>query len=211
MDVVCPWCLVGKRRLEAALAQFEHRDEVELVQRSFELQPDAPAVREGSMVDYLANRYGISREEARRNHDNLAALGKTVGIDFRFDLTRGGNSFDAHRLIHYGRSLSPELGDAVLERLLTGYHSEGMPVGDREALTRAAVAAGLDGDAVRELLASDRFAAEVRADEQRGQAIGINGVPFLVLDERYGVSGAQPQELFLEALRKTWESEATPA
>lgn len=211
MDVVCPWCLVGKTRLEAALAQFDHRDEVTLVQRSFELDAEAPAVREGSMAAHLAKRYGMTEDEARQRHAEMTEMGNTVGIDFRFDLTRSGNTFDAHRLLHFARAQSPELGAALLERLLRGYHSEGLAIGDHAALTAAAVEVGLDADAVRELLASDRFANEVRADEQRGSAVGINGVPFLVLDERYGLSGAQPVEVFLQALQQAWDSQATAA
>jgi predicted DsbA family dithiol-disulfide isomerase len=209
MDVVCPWCYIGKRRLDAALARFDHRDEVTLTVRSFELDPSAPAVRHGTHAEMLSSKYGGTVEEARARLDQMTELGRGDEIAFDFEIARQGNSFDAHRLIH----LAAEQGiaDAVTERLLRGYFGEGLAIGDREALLDAAAEAGLDRDAAAGALAVDGFAEAVRADEAQAQAIGIRGVPFLVLDRRYGLSGAQPVDAYLEALQHAWDESRAPA
>lgn len=208
MDVVCPWCFVGKRRLDAALARFDARDEVTLTVRSFELDPSAPAVREGSHAEMLAAKYGGSVEDARARLDQMTELGKADGIAFDFEIARQGNSFDAHRLIHLAAARG--VGDAVTERLLRGYFGEGLAIGEREALLDAAAEAGLDRAKAAAALAGDAYAEAVRADEELAQRYGIRGVPFLVLDGRYGLSGAQPADAYLQALQQAWE-ERTPA
>jgi predicted DsbA family dithiol-disulfide isomerase len=205
-DVVCPWCYVGKRRFEAALARFPHRDEVRVVWRSFELDPAAPssdAVR-GSYAERLAAKYGRSLAQAKGMLDDMTAVAAAEGLDFRFDLARGGNTFDAHRLLHL--ALERGVQDAVKERLDRATFGEGLPVSDHAALTRLAVEVGLDGAEVAEVLAGDRYADAVRADEERAREHGITGVPFFVLDGRYGVSGAQPAELLAEALEQAWST-----
>ena len=209
MDVVCPWCYIGKRRLDAALDRFEHRDEVTLTVRSFELDPGAPAVREGSHAEMLAAKYGGTVEQARARLAQMTELGAADGIAFDFDVARQGNSFDAHRLIH----LAAEQGvaKAVTERLLRGYFGEGLAIGDREALLDAVAEAGLDRDGAAAALAGDAYADAVRADEAQAQAYQIRGVPFLVLDGRYGLSGAQPVEAYEQALHQAWEEHRSAA
>ncbi len=209
MDVVCPWCYVGKRRLDAALARFDHRDEVELTVRSFELDPSAPAVREGSHAEMLAGKYGGTVAEARARLDQLTELGRADGIAFDFEIARQGNSFDAHRLIHL--AAAEGVADAVVERLLRGYFGEGLAIGDREALLDAAAEANLDRAAAAAALADGAYAQEVRADEEQAQRYGIRGVPFLVLDGRYGLSGAQPADAYLQALEQAWEEHRSAA
>ncbi|MFA9430646.1 DsbA family oxidoreductase [Egicoccus sp. AB-alg2] len=206
-DVACPWCAVGKRRLEAALARFEHRDEVDVRWRSFELDPAAPPVRDGDYARRLADKYGSSLDAARAMIDRMTATAAADGWRFRFDRIRPGNTFDAHRLLH----LAAERGvqDAVKEALLSAYLEDGVAIGDHDALAAVAAAAGLEPGEVGDVLAGDRYAAEVRADEQQAHAFGITGVPFFVLDRRYGVSGAQPADVLLQALRQAW-SERTP-
>ena len=206
-DVVCPWCYIGKRRFERALAGFEHRDEVEVTWRSFELDPTAPRIREGDTAENLARKYGISREEAAANHDRIARLGAEEGLDYRFDIARGGNTFDAHRLVH----LAAEHGlqAEAKERLMAAYFSEGEAIGDPDTLVRLAADLGLDPDEARGVLEGDAYATAVRADERDAAQLGVTGVPFFVLDRRYGISGAQPAEMIGEALQHAWrESEA---
>jgi predicted DsbA family dithiol-disulfide isomerase len=207
-DVVCPWCYLGKRRLEAALQDFEHRDEVEVLWRSFELDPQAPPRREGSPAEHLQGKYGMSAEQVQASWARLTALAAADGLDYHLDQTQGGSTFDAHRLIHLGAERG--LQDAVKERLMRAYFSEGAPIGDADTLTQLGVDAGLPAAEVAQTLASDRFATEVRGDEHRAELIGITGVPFFVIDERYAVSGAQSADHLLAALNAAW-AERVPA
>jgi predicted DsbA family dithiol-disulfide isomerase len=198
-DVVCPWCYVGKRRIEKALEQFEHRDEVELRWRSFELDPTAPAQREHSSAEHLASKYGMTVEQAEGTNDQMTALAASEGLEYHLDRTRGGNSFAAHRLIQ--RALEDGLQDAMKERLMRAYFTEGEAVGDRDTLVRLAGEVGVDAEAA---LTDETYAEAVRTDEDLAARIGIHGVPYFVLGRRYGVSGAQPSELLLQALEKSW-------
>jgi predicted DsbA family dithiol-disulfide isomerase len=202
-DVVCPWCYIGKRRFESALAQFPHRDEVEVTWHSFELDQSAPASRTGPRVEMLAAKYGMSVEQAAAMHDQMTQTAAAEGLEFDFDNAKDGNTFDAHRLIH----LAAEHGvqDAAEERLMRAYFTEGEPIGDRETLIRLAAEIGLDAGEARRVLESDAYAGAVRADEDLAHRLGISGVPFFVIDRRYGVSGAQPAELLLQALERAWE------
>jgi predicted DsbA family dithiol-disulfide isomerase len=206
-DVVCPWCYIGKRRFEAALERFEHRDEVEVLYRSFELDPEAPPVREGEPAAHLAAKYGVSVEQARTMQQRVVDNAAGEGLAFRYDIARGGNTFDAHRLLH----LAAEQGvqAQLKERLMAAYFTQGEPVGDREALARLAGEAGLDAAEAAQVLAEGTYADAVRDDEAQAAALGITGVPFFVLDRRYGVSGAQPADVLLNALRQAW-SDAHP-
>jgi predicted DsbA family dithiol-disulfide isomerase len=201
-DVVCPWCYVGKRRFEAALEGFEHRDEVQVHWHSFELDPSAGPASELPGAERLAAKYGMSVEEARARHTQLEDLAAGEGLEYHLDRTRGGNSFDAHRL--HQLAIDRGLSDAVMERLMRGYFTEGEPIGDPEVLVRLVTEAGLDAGEARAVLASDRYAEEVRADEHTAARLGVRGVPFFVLGRRYGVSGAQTADVMLEALEKAW-------
>ena len=202
-DVVCPWCYVGKRRFEQALAAFPHRDEVEVVWRSFELDAAAPAERTGDYAEMLAAKYGFSVARGQEMIDTMTATAAQEGLDFRFDRARVGNTFDAHRLLH----LAAERGvqDALKERLMLATFTEGEPIGDHETLVRLGADAGLSADEAREVLASDRYADQVRGDERDAQRLDISGVPFFVVDRTYGVSGAQPAEVLRSVLDKAWE------
>jgi predicted DsbA family dithiol-disulfide isomerase len=206
-DVVCPWCYVGKRRLESALERFDRRDEVEVVWRSFELDPAAPRERESSAAEHLARKYGMSAEQVAASWARLTAVADAEGLEFHHDRARGGSTFDAHRLIHLGAEHG--LQDEVKERLLRGYFTESLPIGAPEVLERLGVEAGLPPHEIAEVLATDRFADAVREDERRARLLGIAGVPFFAIDDRYGVSGAQSADLLLEALSVAW-AERTP-
>jgi predicted DsbA family dithiol-disulfide isomerase len=201
-DVVCPWCAIGRARFEKALEGFAHRDDVELRWRSFELDPAAPREREGSLTEHLADKYGVTPERAQGMHDQMTATAAQDGLEFHFERARGGNTLDAHRLIHLGADRGVQ--DAVKERFFRAYLTEGERIGDPETLVRLGAEAGLDADEARAVLTSDRYTAEVRADERQAQAYGITGVPFYVIDEKYGVSGAQPAEALLQVLETAW-------
>jgi predicted DsbA family dithiol-disulfide isomerase len=201
-DIACPWCYVGKRRFEAALAEFEHRDEVSVTWRSFELDPGAPADRGGDHTEHLARKYGTTVETAQAMHDQMTQLAAAEGLDFRFDRVRGGNTFEAHRLVHLAHAHGVQ--DAMKERLMRAYLTEGELMSDHTALTRLAVEVGLPEDEVRETLATDRFADEVREDERTGSSLGITAVPFFVVDRAFGASGAQSPEILGEVLRRAW-------
>jgi len=200
-DIVCPWCYIGKRRFEAALAEFPH--DVEYTWRSFELDPVAPRVRQDSAAEHLASKYGMSVEQAEASHQQMTALAAQEGLEYHFESAKGGNSFDAHRLMHLAGAHGKQ--DMAKERLMRAYFTEGVAIGDRDALVAVAADIGLDPDAARAVLDGDDYADAVRADEVLAQRIGIQGVPFFVLNRRYGVSGAQPAEVLVQALEKACE------
>jgi predicted DsbA family dithiol-disulfide isomerase len=199
-DVACPWCYVGKRRFEAALARYEHAGEVTVTWRSFELDPGAPAERPGDTAAHLAAKYRMARERALELLEQMTARAAAEGLDFDFAAQRGGSTFDAHRLIHLAAAHGVQ--DAMKERLLRAYFSEGALVSDGDVLRRLAADVGLPAGEVEELLAGERFAADVRADEDTAADFGISGVPFFVVDRKIAASGAQEPEVFLELLRR---------
>ncbi len=203
-DIACPWCYVGKRRFEAALDRFEHRDEVRVTWRSFELDPSAPPERTGDRAARLAEKYGISLEEARASERRLTEIAAGEGLEFRFDIARSGLTFDGHRIIH----LAAEHGlqDAMKERLLRAYFTEGELVADHDTLVRLAREVGVPEAQARATVSGDRFADAVRDDELTAQRLGITAVPTFVVDRALGASGAHPPEQLLELLRQGWSS-----
>jgi predicted DsbA family dithiol-disulfide isomerase len=201
-DVACPWCYIGKRRFEAALSQFEHGDAVRVTWRSFELDRDAPHERTGDRAEHLAKKYGMTVAQAQEAEQRLTDVAKSEGLGFRFEAARSGNTFDAHRLIHLAEE--HDLQDAMKERLLRAYFTEGELMSDHDTLVRLAVEVGLDEQLARETLAGDRFAQEVQDDERTAGELGVSAVPTFVVDRKLGTSGAQPPEALLELLREGW-------
>jgi len=197
-DVICPWCYIGKRRFERALGQFAGRDEVRVIWRSFELDPQAAQQHPGTLEDLLAAKYGVSHEQAVAMNARVTALALEEGLEYRLGQARPGNTFDAHRLLHLAESRG--VGDAAMERLMRGYFAEALPVGERPALARLAPDFGIPEAEALAVLEGDAYADAVRADEARAAAFGITGVPFFVFDEKSGISGAQAVEVFAEAL-----------
>jgi len=202
-DVVCPWCYIGKRRFEAALERFEHRDDVTIMWRSFELDPEAPAEPAGSATERLAAKYGMSVERAEQLHAEMTERAAVEGLEFHFDRARGGNTFNAHRMIHLASTYGHQA--AAQERVMRAHFTEGEAIADPETLIRIVAELGVDPQEAREALALDRFAEDVREDERLAQQLGVQGVPFFVLDRRYAVSGAQPPEVLLGALERAWD------
>ena len=205
-DIACPWCYVGKRRFEAALTRFEHRDDVRVTWRSFELDPSAPREREGDRAARLADKYGMTLEQAQTAERQMTDVAAGEGLDFRFDIARSGLTFDGHRMIHL--AAEHDLQDAMKERLLRAYFSEGELVADHDTLVRLATEVGLPEDEARATLSGERFADAVRDDELTAQGLGIAAVLTFVVDRARGASGAQPPDQLLDLLRRGWANRA---
>ncbi|GAA3675022.1 DsbA family oxidoreductase [Nocardioides ginsengisoli] len=203
-DVVCPWCYIGKRRLENALKGFDHRDEVELVYRSYELDPFAPEVGTESTVTVLGRKFGADEAGTREMMGHADAVAAEEGLVFAHADALHARTLTAHRLLHLAKSEGRQ--EALLEEILAAYFTRGESLGDHDVLRRAAAGAGLDPARVDDVLASDEFRDDVLADVAQARAYGSSGVPFFVLDGRYGISGAQPTELFEQALAQAWET-----
>jgi predicted DsbA family dithiol-disulfide isomerase len=201
-DVVCPWCAIGKAHLEQALARFEHAEEIELVWRSFELDPGAPATRDGTYDALLAAKYGTSPAGGKAMVARLSGAAEQAGVHARFDLARPVNTFDAHRLLHLAREHG--LQKSLNRRLMDGFLAEGAVLSDHPTLRRLAVEAGLDEDAVQRTLASDAHAEQVRADEAEAGRREVTAVPTFLVDGRVVIPGAQSADTLLATLRRAW-------
>ena len=207
-DIACPFCYIGKRNFEAALAQFPHRDAVAVQWRSFELNPDAQPRPGETMHEALARHKGISVAEARRMAAHVAEVAQAAGLRYDFDRVVPANTLLAHQLIHLAAAHGQQ--DAAKERLLAAYFIEGADIGDPETLSQLSTALGLDAAETRAVLAAGTYADAVRHDEYQAQQVGVRGVPFFVFGDKYAVSGAQPPELFAEVLDKVWAETPAP-
>ncbi|QXE37494.1 DsbA family oxidoreductase [Streptomyces sp. GMY02] len=204
-DIACPWCYIGKARFEKGLASFAHRDEVEVVYRSFELDPGRAKGDTGLVTDLLAKKFGRTREEALAMEEHVASNARSEGLGYVIEGRDYGSTFDIHRLLHLAKARGRH--DELLDLAYRANFAEERSVFDDETLISLAVDAGLEEAEARAVLADpDAYAADVRADEREAAALGASGVPFFVLDRRYGVSGGQPAELFTQALEQAWES-----
>ena len=201
-DVVCPWCYLGKRRFEQALAGFEHRGDVQVEYRSFELDPTAPADTTTPTVELLADKYGMSPAQASKAQREMEERAAGDGLTFRMGSLRRGNTRDAHRLIQLAKDRGRQ--EEMVERLHRAYFTEEDSVFDHEALTRLAVEAGLDRDEAASVLASDAYGEQVDTDEAMARALGATGVPLFVVDRKYGISGAQPADTITQVLERAW-------
>ncbi|RSK55276.1 DsbA family oxidoreductase [Bacillus canaveralius] len=205
-DFVCPFCYIGKRRLEAALAEFPHKDQVEIEFKSFELDQNAPRNSGESIHESLAAKYGMTVEEAKQANANVGQQAASVGLTFNFDSMKPTNTFDAHRLAKFAKYHEKEA--QLTEKLLNAYFTDSKDLSDFETLADIAAAVGLDRqEAVNALQDHNAFANEVRIDESIAQQYGISGVPYFVINSKYAISGAQPTETFTSALEKVWEEE----
>ena len=202
-DVVCPWCYIGKRRFETALAAFDGKDDVDVQWRSFQLNPDQPRGARTTHDEYLATKMRTTVDQVHRLNERVVGLAAAEGLRYDFDRYQVINTFDAHRVVHLGQAHG--LGDQVQERFLSGQLEQGEVLDDPETLVRLGEEVGIPAQEIRDVLTSDAYAAEVQADIDEAHAIGVNGVPFFAIDRRYGISGAQPAELFLQALTQARE------
>lgn len=201
-DVICPWCYVGKARFEKALSSFDHRDDVEVVYHSFELDPSYPKDSRETTFGMLTRKYGLSEADARAAESRVAGLAEAEGLGFKPERPVG-NTFDIHRVLHLGRAngVQSELLNAVNE----AYFAQGRPVFDRDVITEIAAGAGLKAAAAGDVIDGEAYAEDVRQDERQARDLGVSGVPFFVFDMALGVSGAQPTEMFASALQQAWE------
>jgi predicted DsbA family dithiol-disulfide isomerase len=202
-DVVCPWCYLGKKRFEQALADFEHRDQVQVVYRSFELDPTAPHGVTTPTVERLAEKYGMSPSEADQAQRQMEERAAADGVTFRMAGLRSGNTRDAHRLLQLAKEAG--LQGQLMERLQRAYFTDQESIFDHATLTRLATEAGLDPGDVAAVLASDRYTDHVETDERMAEALGATGVPLFVIDRKYGISGAQPPETIASVLKQVWD------
>lgn len=202
-DIACPWCYIGKRRFEKALAAFEHRDAVEVTWHSYQLDPALPERYDGTEADYLATRKGMPPEQVRQMFAHVAGIAAEEGLAYDFDALVVANSGRAHELLHLAAEHG--LAAAVKESLLSAHFEHGEDIGSLETLTRIGVAAGLDRGEVESALVDGRYRAAVQSDIRQAGSLGIQGVPFFVLENKYGISGAQPTEVFSQALAQVWQ------
>lgn len=207
-DIACPWCYIGKRRLETALADHPQRDEIAVTWHSYQLDPSLPEHYDGTEVEYLASRKGMPEEQVKQMFAHVTEQAAGEGLSYDFDSLVVANSARAHELLHLAKDRG--VADEVKEALLSGHFEQGVDIGDVDALTRVGVAAGLDEGEVRAALEDGRYRAAVTSDIDMARQIGVTGVPFVVVDMKYAVSGAQPPEVFREVLDTAW-SERTPA
>lgn len=204
-DIACPWCYIGKRNLEnglAATAADPDAPRVEVTFHSYELSPDTPADFDGDEIDFLAKHKGMPAAQVQQMLERVTGVAAEAGLEYRFDLLQHTNTLKAHELLHFAKEQGRQL--EVAERLMSAYFTEGRHVGRVDDLVALAAEAGLDADAARDALESGRFAEAVQADKAQAAAYGINGVPFFVIDGKYGVSGAQPAEAFSQIVRQIW-------
>lgn len=199
-DVVCPWCYIGKRRLQSALAQFPHAGEVQVAHRAFQLQPDAAGVT--PTKQHLAEKYGVSDAQVDEMQNRVCLIAEGEGLCYDLDATLSGNTRDAHRVLLWAQENGGE--EALLERMYSAYFEQGRSLFSDEDLLALVDEVGLDRDAAAQVLASDAYSADVTEHQQTAAAFGANGVPFFVFDRRYGISGAQPLEAFTQTLEAAW-------
>jgi len=207
-DFVCPFCHIGKRRLEMALDQFPHKNDVEVEFKSFELDPNAPLYSGKSIHEAIASKYGMSVEEAKKNNEQLGQHAASVGLTFNFEDMKPTNTFDSHRLAKWAKEQGLEQEEAITENLLLAYFTDGKIISDVEVLADIAADSGLDRQAALEVL-NDKtaYANDVRVDEAVAHQYGVSGVPYFIVNQKYAISGAQPLETFVGALQKVWEEE----
>ncbi len=199
-DVVCPFCYIGKRRFEEALEKFDSKEEIEIEWRSFQLNPQTVTNPNITAHENLANHKGISVEQARQMANQVAEMASAVGLNFDFDKSVVANTFNAHRLLHFSKAHGKQ--NELKERLLKAYFEKGENIDDKASLLAIGEEVGLEKQAVQDFLNTDELAMEVKADIQEAQALRIHGVPFFVFNRKYGFSGAQPVEVFLDTLEK---------
>ncbi|MGZ9677409.1 DsbA family oxidoreductase [Flavobacterium sp. GNP001] len=202
-DIMCPFCYIGKRRLEVALEQFKFKETVEIEWKSFQLDANFVASPDDNLVDHLAEKYRKDTDWAKEMLANMTQNAANSGLDFHFENAIMANSLKAHQLLHLAKKYN--LGDALKELLLKAYLTDGKDVNDNNTLFDLGLAAGLPSTEIEEVLSSDKYVAEVRADIAEANAIGVQGVPFFVFDNKYAVSGAQHVETFVNTLNKVWD------
>lgn len=206
-DVMCPFCYIGKRHLEKALEDFSGKDQVEMVWKSFQLNPDMPESSDENVYEYLAKAKGISLEQSKQMHERVEEMAQNAGLNYNFDIAKVANSFKAHRVLQLAKRNN--LGDALKEELLKAYFTEGKNVSDKQVLVELSEKVGMTADDVELALTNDSFANYVNNDIDEARQIRVQGVPFFVFDRKYAISGAQPVEHFKGTLSKVFEESSS--
>lgn len=204
-DIICPFCYIGKRKFEKAWATFSNKEEVEIVWRSYQLDPEMKTVPGQSVNEYLAARKGMSVAQAKQMNDYVSQSAKAEGLTYHLDKAIIGNTLNAHRLLHLAANHGVQ--DKVKENLFAAYFTEGKNIDDQEVLIAIGKSAGLEESEIKKMLESEAYKNEVRQDQYEAFQIGVRGVPFFVFNNKYAVSGAQPSEVFAEVLTKVWQEE----
>lgn len=204
-DIVCPFCYIGKRKFEKALENFDAKENVEIVWRSFQLDPEMKYVAGQSVNEYLGKRKGATAKEGKQMNDAMAAMAKEAGLEYNFDKAIINNTLDAHRLLHLAKQNG--LQNEMKERLFKAYYTEGKNIGDPDTLVQLGEEVGLGGDEIRSTLQSNALVQDVQQDQYKAEQAGARGVPFFVFNNKYAISGAQPTDVFTQVLNKVWEEE----
>ncbi len=204
-DIACPFCYIGKRKFENALKDFPQKDKVEIIWRSFQLDPEMKVVPGQTVHEYLGIRKGTTTEEGKKMSDSMALIASEAGLEFNFDKTILCNTMNAHRIVHLAKKHGVQ--NEMKQALFAAYYTDGKNIGDNETLVTIGKKVGLDAMEITKVLEGEEYRNEVIEDQVYAQQIGVQGVPFYVFNEKYAVSGAQPTELFTEVLNKVWEEE----
>lgn len=204
-DFACPFCYIGKKRFEQALDAFPHKDKVEVIYKAYQLNPNAPKVMKASPAESFAKGHRMSVEQAKQRFDMFKTQAKTVGLTYNYDNIKMTNSFDAHRLAKWANQFGKE--DELSNRLMKAYFTDGLNIASIDTLVKLAEEIGLNPGEAKKVLKTKDYGDQVREEIKEGQQIGVQGVPFFVLNRKYGISGAQPVEYFTQVLEKLWEEE----
>ncbi|MCF7931053.1 MAG: DsbA family oxidoreductase [Acholeplasmataceae bacterium] len=204
-DFACPFCYIGKKRFEQALNEFKHKDQVEVIYKAYQLNPNAPKVMEGTAYESFAKGHGTTPELAKQKFEMFQENAKTVGLEYRYDMIQMTNTFDAHRLAKWANKFGQE--DLLTNRLMKAYFTDGLNIADLKTLEELALEIGLDQAEAHTVLASNQYKDQVVAEQQESRQLGVQGVPFFVLNRKYGISGAQQKEYFTQALNQIWQEE----
>ncbi len=204
-DFACPFCYIGKTRFEQALAAFKHKNKVDIVYKAYQLNPNAPKVMMGSADEAFAKSHNMTKEQAKERFKMFTQNAKTVGLEYRYDLIQMTNTFDAHRLAKWANTLGKE--DVITSRLMKAYFTEGQNLADTKALINLAAEVGLDPKEAEKVLKNNEYSDQVTAQQQEARQLGVQGVPFFVINRKYGISGAQQTDYFTRALEQIWQEE----
>ena len=198
-DFACPFCYIGKTRFDNALNKFEHKDQVEVIYKAYLLNPSAPKVMEGTAVEAFAKGHRVTPEQAKAKFKMFVDNAKSVGLDYNYDIIKMTNTLDAHRIAKWAEQFNKK--ELVTSRFMKAYFTDGLSLADHDTLLSLVEELGLDKELAKEVLDSNKFESDVRAEIEEGRSVGVRGVPFFVLNRKYGISGAQQEDYFLESLK----------
>lgn len=204
-DFACPFCYIGKKRFEQALSEFKHKDKVQVIYKAYQLNPDAPKKMVGNAYESFAKGHGTTVEQAKQRFEQFTQNAKVVGLTYRYDKIQMTNTFDAHRVAKWSNQFGKE--DELTNRLMKAYFTDGLNIADHQTLSNLAIEVGLNGEQVLSFLSTNQYKDQVLAEIQESRTLGVQGVPFFVLNRKYGISGAQQKEYFTNAFNQIWSEE----